>query len=77
MFQQVLNQRWRMLNRKTKMSATVGTVQLKKVAQSLIKGPILTSEASPCFIVPFIIKLDSNDIKIHALLNSRASAKFH
>jgi hypothetical protein len=51
-------------------------MQLEKVAQSLIKGPILTSEASPCFTVPIIVKLDSSSIKVHALLDSGASACF-
>jgi hypothetical protein len=49
---------------------------LEKVAQSLIKGLILTSKASLCFIVPFIVKIDSNSIKVHALLDSGASAYF-
>jgi hypothetical protein len=50
---------WRMLNwiiGKRRCPAKVGTVRLEKVAQSLIKGPILTSEASLCFTVLFIIK---------------------
>jgi hypothetical protein len=34
-------------------------MQLEKVAQSLIKGPILTSEASPCFTIPLIVIMDS------------------
>jgi predicted aspartyl protease len=51
-------------------------MQLKKVAQSLIKGPILTSEASPCFTVPLIVKMDSNSIIVHTLLDSGASACF-
>jgi hypothetical protein len=51
-------------------------VRLEKVAQSLIKGPILTSEASPCFTVPLIVKMDSINIKAHALLDSGASAYF-
>jgi hypothetical protein len=50
-------------------------VRLEKVIQSLIKGPILTSKAS-CFSVPLIVKLDSSSIKIHALLDSRASTCF-
>jgi hypothetical protein len=54
----------------------VGTVRLEKVAQSLIKGPILTSEASSCFIVPLIVKMDSNCIKVHTLLDSGASICF-
>jgi hypothetical protein len=45
-------------------------VRLEKVAQSLIKDPILTSEASPCFTVSIIIKIDSSSIKIHAYLDS-------
>jgi hypothetical protein len=56
--------------------ATIGTMQLEKVAQFLIKGPILTSEASPCFIVPFIVKMDFSSIKVHALLDCGASACF-
>jgi hypothetical protein len=51
-------------------------VRLEKVAQSLIKGPILTSEAFPCFTIPLIVKMDSSSIKVHALLDSRASACF-
>jgi hypothetical protein len=50
--------------------------ELEKVAQSLIKGPILTSEAFPCFTVLFIIKLDSSSIKVHALSDSKASTCF-
>jgi hypothetical protein len=51
-------------------------VRLERVVQSLIKGPIFTFEASPCFIVPFIVKMDSSSIKVHALLHSGASAYF-
>jgi hypothetical protein len=51
-------------------------VQLEKVAQSLIKGPILTSEASPCFTIPLVVKMDSNSIKVHALLDSRTYTCF-
>jgi hypothetical protein len=51
-------------------------VRLEKVAQSLIKGPILTSEASPCFIVPLLVKTDSSSIKVHALLDYGTSACF-
>ena len=47
-------------------------MQLEKVAQSLIKGPILTSKACPCFIIPLLVKIDSSNIKIHALLNFEA-----
>ena len=39
---------------------------VEKVAQSLIKGLILTFEASCCFNVLFIIKMDSGSIKVHA-----------
>jgi hypothetical protein len=49
---------------------------LEKVAQSLIKGPILTSEASTCFTVKLIVKMDSSSIKVHALLDSGAFACF-
>jgi hypothetical protein len=45
-------------------------MRLEKVTQSLIKGPILTFEASPCLFVPFLLKMDSSSIKIHALLDS-------
>jgi hypothetical protein len=51
-------------------------MRLEKVAQSSIKGPILTSEVSPCFIVLVIIKIDSNSIKVHALLDFGAFACF-
>jgi hypothetical protein len=51
-------------------------VRLEKVAESLSKGPILTSEASPCFTVPLIVKMDSSSIKVHALLDFGASACF-
>jgi hypothetical protein len=51
-------------------------MQLEKVAQSLIKGPILTSEASPCFTIPLIVIMDSSNIKIHVFLGSEASAYF-
>jgi hypothetical protein len=51
-------------------------VRLEKVVQSLIKGPILTSEAFPCFIVPLIVKMDSSSIKVRALLDSGASTCF-
>jgi hypothetical protein len=48
-------------------------VKLEKIAQSSIKGPILTSEAYPYFTTPIIVKIDSNNIKVHALLDSKAS----
>jgi hypothetical protein len=48
-------------------------MRLEKVAQSLIKGPIFTSKDSPCFIILFIIKMDSSSIKVHTLLISGAS----
>ena len=51
-------------------------MQLEKVAQSLIKGPILTFEAFPCFIIPIIIKMDSSSNKVRALLDSEASTCF-
>jgi hypothetical protein len=51
-------------------------MQLEKVAQSLITGPILTSEASPCFTIPLIVIMDSSNIKIHVFLGSEASAYF-
>jgi hypothetical protein len=51
-------------------------VRLEKVAQSLIKGPILISETSPCFIVPVIAKMDSSNIKVCVLLDSDTSACF-
>jgi hypothetical protein len=51
-------------------------MQLKKVVQSLIKGLILTYEASLCFFVPLIVKMDSTSIKVYALLGSRASVCF-
>jgi hypothetical protein len=51
-------------------------VQLEKVVQLLIKGPILISEASPCFIVPVIVEMDSSSIKIRALLDSEAFVCF-
>jgi hypothetical protein len=51
-------------------------VRLEKIIQSLIKGPILTSETSSCFIVLVIVKMDSNSIKVHTLLDSGASARF-
>ncbi len=39
-------------------------------------GPILTSEASPCFLVPLLLKFDSHSIRTKALLDSGASACF-
>jgi hypothetical protein len=51
-------------------------VQLEKVAQSIIKGPIFTSKASPYFTVPLIIKMDFSSIKVHALLDSGTFACF-
>jgi hypothetical protein len=51
-------------------------VRLEKVAQSLIKGLILNFKASFCFTVPLIIKMDSNNIKVHAVLDSEAFAYF-
>jgi hypothetical protein len=51
-------------------------VQLEKVTQSLIKGPILNSEASPCFSVQLKAKMDSSSIKVHALLDSGTSTCF-
>ena len=61
---------------KWRCPAIIGTVWLEKVAQSLIKGPILTSKVSPYFNVPLIIKMDSSSIKAYALLDSRASTCF-
>jgi hypothetical protein len=49
---------------------------LEKVAQFIIKGPILTFEDSPYFIVPLIVKMDSSSIKVHALLDSGTSTCF-
>jgi hypothetical protein len=49
---------------------------LEKIVQSLIKGPILTSKASLCFIVSLIVKMDSSSIKVYALLNSGTSTCF-
>jgi hypothetical protein len=49
---------------------------LEKVAQFLIKGPILISKASSSFTVPFIIKMNFSSIKVHALLDSGAFACF-
>ena len=51
-------------------------MQLEKVVQSSIKGPILISEAFPCFTVLVIQKINSNSIKVHALLDSEATACF-
>jgi hypothetical protein len=51
-------------------------MRLEKVVQSLIKGPILTSEAFPCFTIPLIIKMNSSSIKIHAFLDSGTSTCF-
>jgi hypothetical protein len=51
-------------------------VRLEKGAQSFIKSPIINSKASPCYIVLFIVKIDFSSIKIHALLDSGASACF-
>jgi hypothetical protein len=51
-------------------------VELEIVAQSLIKNLIFTSEASPCFIVLVIVKINSSGIKVHALLDFGASACF-
>jgi hypothetical protein len=67
-----------MLNRKTNPSSQrcptlVEIVRLDKVVQSLIKGPILTSKASPYFTIPLIVKLDSSSINVHTLLDFGAS----
>ena len=51
-------------------------MRLEKVAQSLIKGPILTSEAFLCFTVPIIVKMDFSSIKFCALLDSGTSTCF-
>jgi hypothetical protein len=51
-------------------------VRLEKVTQSFFKGPILTSEASSYFTILVIIKMDSNTIKVRALLDSGASTCF-
>jgi hypothetical protein len=51
-------------------------VRWEKVAQSLIKGPILIFEAFPCFTIPIIVEMNSNSIKIHILLDSEAFACF-
>ena len=39
-------------------------------------GPILSSEASPCFLVSLLLKFDSCSVKAKALLDSGASACF-
>ena len=44
-------------------------MRLEKVVQSLIKGPTLTSEASPYFTILVIVKMDSSSIKICTLLD--------
>jgi hypothetical protein len=51
-------------------------VRLEKVVQSLIKGPILTSKASPCFTISIIVKMDSSSVKVRVLLDSEASTCF-
>jgi hypothetical protein len=51
-------------------------MQLEKVAQVLIKGPILISKASLCFTIPLIIKIYSSSIKVQGLLDSSISACF-
>ena len=51
-------------------------MRLEKVIQSLIKGPILISKASPCFTIPLIVKMDSSSIKVYALLDSGTSTCF-
>jgi hypothetical protein len=61
---------------KRRCLATVGIVRLEKVAQSLIKCSIFTSEASLCFTIPLIVKMDSSIIKVHVLLDSGASIRF-
>lgn len=63
---------WRLGKRQC--PATVGTVRLANKAQST--GPILSSEASPCFIIPLTLKFESRSIQVSALLDSGASACF-
>ena len=49
---------------------------LKKIAQSLIEGSILTSKASTCFTIPLRTKMNFSNIKIHVLLDFGAFACF-
>ena len=49
-------------------------MRLANNAQSI--GPILSSEPSTCFTIPFRVKFDDHSIKVSALLDSRASACF-
>lgn len=49
-------------------------MRLARNAQST--GPILSSEASPCFLIPLKFKFESCSIKAKALLDSGASACF-
>ena len=49
-------------------------MRLANEAQST--GPILSSEASPCFTIPLRIQFESHSITVNALLDSGASACF-
>ena len=60
--------------RKQRCPATLGTMRLANNAQST--GPILSSEPSTCFTIPFRVKFDDHNIKVSALLDSGASACF-
>ena len=51
-------------------------MRLEKIVRFLYKGHIFISEAYLYFTVPFIIEMDSNNIKVHALLASWVFACF-
>jgi hypothetical protein len=51
-------------------------VRLEKVAQSYSKVLLLLSKHLLCFTVLLIVKIKTTSIKVHALLDSRASACF-
>ena len=63
-------------SKKQRCPAIIGIMRLEKVAQSLIKDPILISKASPCFTVSLIVKMDFNSIKVHSLLDFGAFTCF-
>ena len=59
---------------KRRCPAILGTVRLANNVQST--GPILSSESSTCFTIPLRVKFNDHNIKVSALLDSRALACF-
>jgi hypothetical protein len=76
MFQRVLNQRWRMLNWKTKMSSHNRNCAVGESCTIFNQRFYSYFLSFSLFYIPLIVKMDSSSIKVHALLDSGASTCF-